>query len=257
MKLRILCLLVALAGLAPAQISAPSPGFVRYKEVPIQKLLGIPGNLVIAGSVFGPAEATAFSDTDGLIASNGTIKLVEKTGKVLGTFPYGGAAPLLQIEGGRERAMAWLPSRQTVVWWDRNDFLSTAVNDPGAVSSVLLLSPTAARLLITNPDHTVSAVTVALPDGNIVSSTLLPGIRGPAFQFGDRLIWADEDGLQVERSNGTRHVLPLPGAVFTAEQMSASWVHLFFRDNGSHWALHFGDEPSLSMLPLPVARAAR
>ncbi len=239
-------------------IGAPSPGFVRYGGLPIQKIYGVSGNLVLAGASFGAADASSFSDTGALIAANGRIKLIRLDGSEIAEYRYpSGAAPLLGIDPNSSGALAWLSASGSLLWWDGKTFTTIPVDSSafdGRINCVSLVSENIARFLVAHPEGGVSAgvstVDIALPAGNIVSSDLLPGVQSPAFQFGSRLIWSDERGLEIEIRGGAQHTLPAPTGGFTAEQMSSQWVHLYFPSNKTHWALHLGgSEPSLSRLP--------
>jgi hypothetical protein len=240
-------------------INAPSPGFVRYGGMPIQRLYGVSGNMVLSGSVFGVAGPVSFSDTAGLIATNGSLKLVKLDGSPVAEYRYvSQAAPLLGADVALNGAVAWMGDSGSVLWWDGKTFTTVTVESSafeGRINCISLLHPNVARLLMTHPGGGVSAVDIALPTGNITSSDILPGVQGPAFQIGSRLLWSDERGLEIEIVGGAQHTLAAPAGRFTAEQMSSRWVHLYFPSNGTHWALHLGDrEPALSRLPTLLAR---
>ncbi len=239
-------------------ISAPSAGFVRYAGLPIQRVYGISGNLLLGGSTFGAAGTASFSDTAGLIADNGSLKLIRLDGSAVAEYRYAGeAVPLLGADITQKGAVAWIGDPGSVLWWNGKTFTTVAVESSaldGRVSCISLVSSSVARLLITHRGGDVSSVDIALPTGNVISSDLLPGLQGAAFQIGSRLLWSDERGLEIALQGGSPYTLPAPAGGFTAEQMSSQWVHLYFPSNGTHWALHLGSgEPSLSRLPALLA----
>jgi hypothetical protein len=147
-----------------------------------------------------------------------------------------------------------------LLWWNGKTFATVAVESSvfdGRVDCISLVNSNVARLLITHPGGGVSDVDIALPTGNVISSDVLPGVQGSVFQFGSRLFWRDERGLEIEKPGSAQHTLPAPRGLFTAEQMSSQWVHLYFPSNGTHWALHLNaGEPSLSRLPALLAGKA-
>jgi hypothetical protein len=246
-----------LAPCLSAQISAPSPGFVRYDGLPIESLYGVAGNLVPAPASFGPADAISFSNTGGLLAVSGRIKLVRVDGSTVDEYSYQGETPLLSTDRDLIGSLAWLPAAHALLWWNGKAFARSAVDTSafeGRISSVALTAPQVARFLETHSDGSVSAAKVSLATGNIISSDILPGVVGTAFQFGAYLIWADERGLELTTADGTQKTLQCPGGGFSAERMSSQWVHLFFPSNKTHWALHLPEaEPTLSRLPPPLA----
>ncbi len=244
-----------------AQVHSPSAGVIRYGTLPVQSLYGIPGSFVPAEASFGTADAISFSDTGGLVAASGRIELVRADGSAVATYEYGAVAPLLNIDRDLTSAVAWLPDTKSLLWWDGKRFATVNLSESAVtekVSSVALTSPTTARLLITHPNATVSGLVISLANGNVISSDLIPGVSGPAFQFGSFLLWADEHGLQVQSENGMQHTLSAPGASFTAERMSSHWVHLYFSSDRTDWALHLSEtEPSLWRLPAPIPGAVK
>jgi hypothetical protein len=239
-------------------VVAPSPGFVRYGGSTIQRLYGVSGNLVLAGASFGAADAASFSDSGGLIAVNGRIELIGLDGSVLAAYRYASqAVPLLGADAAPKGAVAWMNDSGTLLWWNGKTFTTVAIESrafAGRINCVSLVGRNTARFYVTHPEGTVSAADIALPTGDVVSSDLLPGAQGQVFQFGSRLLWMDERGLEIETPGGAQQTLPAPTGAFTAEQMSSQWVHLYFPSNGTHWALHLGtSQPSLSRLPALVA----
>lgn len=244
-------------------VIAPSPGFVRYGRLPIQTLYGVSGSLVLTGSVFGVAETASFSDTAGLIAANGSLKLLKLDGSLVAEYRYAGpTAPLLGTEPAPKGAVAFMDNSESLLWWNGDQFTAVPVglsSLDGRVDCLSLVKANIASLLITHPEGSVSHVDIGLPAGNIISSDLLPDVRGRVFQIGPRLLWSDKGGLELETPGGAQQTLPAPTGRFVAEEMSSQWVHLYFPSNGTHWALHLGgSEPSLSRLPsLPTGQRTR
>lgn len=240
-----------LGGCLLAQISAPTPGFVRLPGLPIQVLFGVPGSFITAAGPFGTAQAASFSDTRGLLAQDGRIRLVTRGGSAIASFPYTGPPPLLDL--APDSALAWLPASHTLLWWDGRVFTPLPISPgdlTGQISDVSVVSPDNARFLLTHPDRTVSSLLVSLANGAVLSSDVLPGVQGPAFQFGAHLLWADGKTLHIESSGAAPQTLPAPPGPFTAERMSAQWIHLFFPAAGIDCALHLDNAaPTLSRLP--------
>jgi hypothetical protein len=259
MKTSFFCFIL-LAARLDAQLAAPHIGLVRYPGLPIQDLLGVPANFIPGPSAFNTADAASFSDTAGLLAANGQLRLVNRNGVVLAHRPYPGSTPLLNIDHELDTAIAWLPAAHTLLHFNGRDFTTVAVL-PGAfdglVTSVSASSPDFARLLVSHPDHTSSIVNISLATGNVLSISLLPGVRGPAFEFGSFTLSAGDETLEIDAPAAAHYSLALPGKTFTAERMSSRWVHLFVPSSGLHCALRLSPgEPALYRLPVPVRSGA-
>ncbi|MBV8864922.1 MAG: hypothetical protein JO210_05920 [Acidobacteriaceae bacterium] len=244
-----------------AQVNSPTAGMVRYGALPIEGLYGIPGNFVPTPTTLGAASAISFSDAGGLLAAGGRIELVRTDGSPVGAYESAATSPLLNIDCDLTSAIAWLTETRSLLWWNGTRFATLSIDESsiaGTITSVAHTSSKTARLLITNPDSTVSAVLVSLASGNVISSDLIPGAKGPAYQFGSSLLWADEHGLQLQSDKSVQHTLAAPATSFTAERMSSRWIHLYFPSQNSHWALHLSEtEPSLWRLPAPLPAAAK
>jgi hypothetical protein len=259
MKPSFFCLIL-LAACLDAQVAAPHIGLVRYPGLPIQDLLGVPANFIPAPTAFSTADAASFSDIAGLLAANGQLRLVNRNGTVLAHRSYPGSTPLLNIDREPDTAIAWLPDAHTLVHFNGHDFTPVVVPAgafDGIVSSVSAPSAGRARLLVSHPDHSSSAVTVSLATGDILSVSLLPGVQGPAFEVGSFTLSAGDKTLEIDAPAGVHYSLPLPGKTFTAERMSSRWVHLFIPSAGVHCALRLSPgEPALYRLPVPVRSGA-
>ncbi len=258
-----LLLSLALASTLGAQVSAPIPGFARNGALPIKTIYGVAGSLVANPSMLGSADALAFADRFGIIAAGGEVKMLRSNGSDLGHFETRENHPVLNLDSDPASAVAWLPESHSLLFWNNNQWQQVAVEglpEGATVTSVTRDSANSSRLLLTQTDASVLAVTIALPQGSVISIDLLPGVRGPAFQFGSKLIWANEQDLDIGSPSGAvEHTLPLPAAgVFSAERMSSQWVHLYFpAGGGTHWALHLGDKPTLSRIPMPATGVTR
>ena len=255
------------AGLG-AQVSTPAAGFVRYPGLPVQAIYGIAGNLILGPAVSGAANALSFGKSGGLLASGGHITLIRPDGSTVADYPSTETRPLLNIGDTPNSAVAWLPSTQTLLWIDQSGkgqlptrFSISTLEDnalPANVSSVSRLSPDTVRFLVTQADGTVAALAVSIPSGDVKSSDVLPGLRGPAYEFSGRFLWLDERGLEIGTAAGITKTLSAPTAgPFTAERMSSAWIHLYFADGGgTHWAINLGaPDPSLFLLPAPANTA--
>jgi hypothetical protein len=215
---------------------------------------GVPGNLMLSlAAPLQTADAVSFSDTCGLVASNGHLRLLRLNGVEIASSEYRGATPLLGANPDAARAIAWLPNTQRVLWWNGKSFQTIPVAglEKGDVATwITLADAVTAKAFFSHADGSVSLVTVALPDGNVRSVDYVADARGTAFQAGKYTIWAGKDGLELETQSGLRNTLPFSGSTFIAEQMSSQWIHLYVPADGSHWALHVGSsEPKLSRLP--------
>ena len=252
-----------LAGCAllPAQVGAPNVGSARFAGR-VFTVHGIPANLLVAKTPWTSAGALSFSDAGGLLAQDGTILLVGPDGTALAHYASAEAAPLLNMDGPLTSAIAWLPAKHALLHWNGTAFVLREVNGSsfaGEVTSLRLVSPDKALLLVTHANAGVSAATVSLDTGEITSIDPLPAARGRAFVQCSLFLSQDKLGVAVESAGGARRTIalvqdPLPEDDLTIERMSTDWLHIFSLSTGKHWALYLKDNAlRLSVLPVPAA----
>jgi hypothetical protein len=234
------------------QIGSPSIGTARYADGSFHTVQGLPMNMIVADLPLDSAQAASFSDSGGIIAQGGSIRLLGANFSVVGECPIP-ETPLLSIDGDLTSALAWLPNAHTLLHWTGTQFEAFDVPQgdlEGNVTDLQSAGSKQARLIVQHSDKSVSGVTVSLRTGNLVSSEPLPGVRGYAFGQGFFLIYGSADELVVDNLRGYRRTVPLPASDFSIERMSNNWLHIYSPKLQQHWALHLTQaELQLSMLP--------
>lgn len=173
MKLRIvvsMALLMCPAALV-AQVSVPKIGVARYADHTVHGINGLEANLLVDEQLLGSADAASFSDAGGLISTAGRIQLITIQGKVVGEFNSNEPSPVLNIDGGLTSAIAWLPSRHLLIYWNGNSFGETQVNSsdvPGEVTSVTAVTTSLARLLANDASSHMFQLNISLQTGNVI-----------------------------------------------------------------------------------------
>ncbi|HEY1948072.1 MAG TPA: hypothetical protein VGG97_13755 [Bryobacteraceae bacterium] len=245
--------------LLPAQVGAPNVGSARFAGH-VFAVRGIPANFLVAKTPWTSAAAVSFSDAGGLLSQSGTVTLTGPDGASLADYASGEAAPILNIDGPLATAVAWLPAKHALLHWNGKAFILQEVNDSafaGEVTYVQLNSPRMAKLLVTHGDATVSAVTVSVETGEVLSADLLPSAHGHAFVQCSFVLSEEKQGLVVESVSGERRTItlaqnPLPEGDLSIERMSTDWLHISSASTGQHWALFLNSKDlSLSALPVP------
>jgi hypothetical protein len=256
---------VLCCALLPAQVGAPNVGSARFAGR-VFAVHGIPANLLVAKAPWTSADAMSFSDAGGLLAQSGKITLVGPDGTPLADYVSSEPSPLLNMDGPLTSALAWLPSQHALLRWNGTAFVLREVSgslSPGEVTSLRLVSPGRALLLMSHSDTAVSAVSVSLDTGEITNIDSLPAARGRVFVQYSFVLSQDKLGLSVESSNGAIRTLalaenPLPEGDLTFERMSTDWLHVFSASTGKHWALYLSNDAlRLSVLPIPALEVAK
>lgn len=262
MKLVPILLVWGLAALPlSAQVNSPKIGTARYADGSFHNVQGLPANMIVADLPLDSAQCASFSDSGGLVAQNGIIRLLSPSFSVLAEFSAG-ERPLLSIDGDLTSALAWLPMAHTLLHWNGTKFETFEVAESdldGTVTDLQSAGSKQARLLVRHPDNTVSGVTISMRTGNLVSSEPLIGVRGYAFGQGIFVIYAMDKELIVDNLSGYRRTVAFDASDFVAERMSNTWLHLYSPSLRQSWALHLTQaDLQLSLLPgLALASSTR
>ena len=246
---------VLTAGMLYAEVGAPQIGVVRCSDGSVRAVYGLAANFIVASKPFASADAVSFSDRAGLMAKNGTIRLVKADGVALAKYESHESKPVLNVDGDAESAIAWLPSEHALLRWTSAGFrLYPLAPLDGRVTSLKADGPDRAQLLILNNDGSTSRATATLSTGELVGADAIPGASGPAFAQQSALISHEPKGLAIETANGLRQTVSVPGDV-TIERMSSEWLHLSSVSTNQDWALHVaGLQAELFVLPTVQAR---
>ncbi|HEY3936826.1 MAG TPA: hypothetical protein VGL97_05325 [Bryobacteraceae bacterium] len=253
---------LALAALLSAQVNSPRAGVARFADGTIRTVLGLPANLLVSATPLAYADFASFSDAGGLVSRNGLIRLLGPDGSPVAEYASGETAPLLNIDGPLSTTIAWLPSQHALLHWTGHSFSLTEVNISslgGEATSVQTFGSDQARLLVTHPNASVSAITLSLETGNVVSSDILPAAHGRAFAQHSFVVCENPQGLVVESPDGLSRTVPLsaaglPAGDLTIERMSSDWLHVSSASTGHDWVLFLNrTNLHLSVLPAPPA----
>jgi hypothetical protein len=245
--------------LLSAQVGVPRLGTVRFADGSVRAVTGLPANLIVAAKPLTSADFASFSDSVGLVFKDGLIRLIDATGVTLGERATSETKPLLNVDGDASTAIAWLPAEHALLRWDGRALAAGAIDDSaltGQVTYAQMMSQNYARLLVSNSAGSVSAVTVSLDTGAVVSSDILPGARGRVFIQHSFLVFQDADGLAVESVDGLRRNISLskslPPADLDIERMASDWLHVSSASSGQQWAVYLNQSNlHVSVLPPP------
>jgi hypothetical protein len=251
-------LLFCLGTLLRAQVNAPQVGFARFTDGSVRPVLGVPASFVVGRPARHSVDAASFSDVGGILSEQGHIRLVGTDGSSVGDQFTGDREAVVNIDGTLSTAVAWLPASHSILRWDGAGFDKTDLPDSfsGKVIGIRLEGEYAKVLVLA--EKAVSEVTVSLQSGNVESIRVLPGVGRPALQQKSFLVFSEENGIQVEGSDGVRRSLALNGVVdandVAMERMASDWLHLWSARLRQDWALHI-TPTLLDISQLPSAAA--
>jgi hypothetical protein len=212
-----------------AQVSVPRAGLVRFSDGMVRAVVGLPGNLVVDQKPLFAADQIAFSGLAGLTAYQGHIQLFNSDQQIIGEYVSNDLAPVLNVTAGLDSAVAWLPSTQTLVYWDGKALVAvdaSLTSLPGSVRSIVKANPNQATLFMELPDKAVMEATVSLETGGLVSLVPKPGLTGTVYRTsGGFLFWNGSD-LKFESDSGVVQKVLASSEPLIIERMSSNWLHI-------------------------------
>lgn len=221
----IACLL-STAAACLGQVSTPVMGVARLGDGSLRILYGVPDNVMVDSESLGRFDAASFSDKAGLVSKHGSIQLIDRQFRSLGEYDTADLNVVLNIDGGAATAIAWLPGSEVLLHWDGSAFHGTRVTglqEPFKVTS-LRRNGSKADLLLSDANEGVFQASISIKTGELSSLAPLEGIHGPAFWAGDRILFADTNGLAVQDSNGLVQALGVTGGDLSFAHISSEWV---------------------------------
>ncbi len=245
---------------ALAQVNSPKIGTARYPDGSLHSVFGIPDNMVVSIIPVDTVEVSSFSNQDGLVETNGMIRLVDPKLTILGAASVY-EKPVLSIQADSSSALAWLPIAHILLHWNGTQFQPVPVagsDISGIVTDLQMSGTTQARLIVQHSDNSVSAAIVSLSDGSLVTETTLPSVTGNTAVVGTFLAYFANKQLIADNLSGDRRTVPFTVADAVFEHVSSNWLHLYSPSLQQHWALHLtASDMHLSLLPgLPSKPAA-
>jgi len=256
---------LAASALMEGQLSVPQLGVAHYADGSVHVVRGIAANLIVDSRTIATADSASFSDSAGLIAARGVIRLIRTDGTVLGEYQSGEAQPVLNIDPLAQFAAVWLPSKHLLLSWNGRQFVETPIEDSsfaGRVMSISVASSTSAQFLVGRADSSVARISVSLPSGRVTNSDTAPGAHRQVIAQQGWIVSQDDLGLTAERADGSRQTMALsthaiPVGDLTMERMSDHWLHVFSRSASTDWAIEVtATKLSIFLLPVPVAGEA-
>ena len=235
----IACLL-STAAACLGQVSTPVMGVARLGDGSLRILYGVQDNVIVDSQSLGLVEAASFSDRAALVSKHGSIELIDRQFHAIGEYDSADPNVLLNVDGGVDTAIAWLPSSKLLLYWDGTAFQATRVNglqEPLTVTSVRRKASNA-DLLLSNANGSIFQASVSLKTGDVTSLAPLQGIDAPAFWAGERILFASPKGLAVQERNGAVEPLAATGGNLSFSHISSEWVLVTSATTQRSWAVN-------------------
>lgn len=239
-----------------SQINTPKAGVVRYRSGAVHPVFGLGSSWVVRSPFVRSAVAVAFSDQFGLIADGASLSLLKEDFSPLAKISCVESHPVLGIGDSADTAVAWLPSRNSVITFDGRTFISTPISglEPGAQVTSVLKNGNEVRLLQMRPDGSVFTTEISLTTSQVTTSKEIGEARGPAaFHLGYICsVYENKLHLTSFDGNGTLD-FPLDAKTPAFEQASSKSLHITSPGDNRNWIVYAENgHIALAELPAPA-----
>jgi hypothetical protein len=244
------------AALLSAQITPPRIGFARFSDKTLHPVYGVNSNFIVGDALLTSVSAASFSNQFGIVAIPGHIQVLRSNLTVIADYESTDSAPVVGIEGDASTAVAWIPSRQTLLHWDGSALAPVkvlALDSP--VISVRLKNAKTAEFLLAQ-SGAVAKASISLDNGTIVGFRTVPAAQSPAIEQSSYTLWVHNGVLRIETANGIIQETPLFAVDVRLERISSDWVQIASRSSNQAWLLHLTTS-ALQLYELPTAAATK
>lgn len=260
MKPQIACAVFSLcfAGLMQAAMETPKVGTVRYSSGDVRAVYGLQSNFIIGHESIARASAASFSDKFGLIASQGAIQLLDGAGAVIDEFESGEPHPILSVGNTSTSAVAWLPSSQQIIHWNRKRFALTELSSqlPGTVLSIESIDANSITMLTTSASGELYEALVSLETGAVTHVNPVGKSQGLAFAANGFLLFRGEAGWILRTPEGASKPVAVSSPDLAVEKMSSDTLHLISAGTIDGWVLRL-TRAGGELAQLPAAPATQ
>jgi hypothetical protein len=247
------CLLSCAAAFCAGEVGTPLIGLARFGDGSVRAVYGLPNNLVVDSRTVGHFEAVSFSDAAGLVLTQTRIELVDRHLNVIGAYESNDSRVLLNVDGGRETAIAWLPANHSIVYWNGSGFTNVAVTgiDGGLVATAARKrAGSTAELLLKDAQGAVFKASVSLRSGALISLAAIAGAEGTAFWAGDTILFNSPAGLAFLAPDGSTQNILAKAEELSFQRIASRWIVITSGTSRRSWALN-DVSMHISELPIP------
>lgn len=238
--------LVAAAG----GIDAPRIGYARSADGSVLQVSGVSGAFITTPTGLTDVVAAAFSGSLGLLKTNETTRVIDRTGAILSEIEAPSGPAMFGFDPTGRVGAAWYPSTGALAIY-RDGEWSPAPFDPGASGVLAITLKDKDRAMVVLQSDSLSLVRIRLSDGAVEDVTALGASTGPVLALSDGSLIFQRDGAAILRDvQGVEQTLDLPAGVVELTPMGGAWVQAR-TDSGATLTVRLGSQPRVYILPAP------
>ena len=246
MKKILLWIIAASAVCAQQAISPPVVGAFRDSTGSLQRVIGVPGNFVLAGPGISNVLSAAFSSMAGLVKTDAEVLVLNASTQIVNRFQVPAGPALFAFDAKGAPALAFFSNRLF-------QFAGSNLNPTGWTGDAISIASTGPQsaTVIVHVGRELQTLQISLPSGDVNSQTRLFDIAAPALLFPTgNLVFTSDGAIVVRDPSGVERQVSTAIRVASFESMAGEWVTVHEAFSSRVFALRIGPQ-DLDLYQLP------
>jgi len=246
MKKILLWIIAASAVCAQQAISPPVVGAFRDSTGSLQRVIGVPGNFVLAGPGISNVLSAAFSSMAGLVKTDAEVLVLNASTQIVNRFQVPAGPALFAFDAKGAPALAFFSNKLF-------QFAGSNLNLTGWTGDAISIASTGPQsaTVIVHVGRELQTLQISLPSGDVNSQTRLFDIAAPALLFPTgNLVFTSDGAIVVRDPSGVERQVSTAIRVASFESMAGEWVTVHEAFSSRVFALRIGPQ-DLDLYQLP------
>src|SRR5271165_5547299 len=246
MKKILLWILAGSAVCAQHSISPPVVGAFHDSTGSLQRVIGVPGNFVLAEAGISNVLSAAFSTSAGLAKTDAEVLVFNASAQIINRFQVAAGPALFAFDQSGAPALAYFASKLFRLAGSS----LIPVGWTGDAVSIASIGPQSATMIV-REGRELQTLQISLPSGSVDSQTPLSDIATPVLLFSNGSLLFTRDGAIIVRDpSGVERKLSTAIRVASFESMAGEWVTVREAFSSRVFALRIGPQ-NLDQYQLP------
>ncbi len=238
MKTILLWIIAASAACAQQAISPPVIGAFDDSTGSLERVIGVPGNFVLAGAGISNVLSAAFSSAAGLVKTDDEVLVVNASAQIVNRFQAAAGPALFAFDQNGAPALAFFSNKLF-------QFAGSNLIPAGWTGDAISIASTGPQsaTVIAHAGRELQSLQVSLPSGDINSQTPLSDIAPPVLLFSNgNLLFTRGGAIVVRDPTGVQRQVSTTIRVASFESMAGEWVTVHEAFSSRVFALRIGPQ---------------
>jgi hypothetical protein len=246
MKTILLWIMAGVAACAQQAIAPPVVGAFRDSTGSLKRVIGVPGNFVLAGAGISNVLSAAFSSTAGLVKTDAEVLVLNLSAQIVNRFQVPAGPALFAFDQSGAPALAFFSGKLF-------QFVGANLIPVGWRGQAIAIASTGSQsaTVIARDHRGLLSLQISLPTGDITSQTPLSDIAAPALLFPTgNLLFTRDGAIAIRDPSGVERKISTAIRVASFESMGGEWVTVHEAFSSRVFGLRIGPQ-NLDLYQMP------